>query len=434
MAVFNASTADGHLRCSNATYSTARDGTGTFATVTAATDNQVGQELFGGVYYCYELFWDFDTSSIPSGATIVSATLEGYVVSTNITSSGAGVVRARVYDWSTSVTTADWIAGASVSGQTLVAHTVAMSSLTGSAYNTFVDDALAANINKGGVTRFILTSDRFEAGTVPTGAPNGSEYASFSSADGANPPKLTVTWTVDGVYYISTVESERTGTTDPHTFSATIDANAKGCVLLIGHGTSSTDHVPSSATVTVGGVAMAYVASATDTATEPGRVDAWFLGSGLPSAGSQTVSVDLASATTDDMHFVFIQLGGATDLEVVDSDTVNENATNPSVTLSYGGRTCISVGMLYSGTATVGTSTTPNANMTNVALFDIAAFGTSADRQTTPGTADFTFSYTSAADDVAMVALAVSQVQAATWPGRRAITTALQAIARAGAW
>ncbi len=195
MAVFNTSTADGRLRCSNATYATARSGGGTFATDTTATFTECGQELFGGVYYCYEAFWDFDTSSIPADAVITSATLEVYVVSLNTTSSAAGILRARVKDWGASVTSADWVAGASVSGQTLVAHTVAMSSLTASAYNTFIDDALVANIVKAGTTRLMVTSDRFEAGTVPTGAPNGSEYASLETANGSNPPKLTVTWT-----------------------------------------------------------------------------------------------------------------------------------------------------------------------------------------------------------------------------------------------
>lgn len=239
-----------------------------------------------------------------------------------------------------------------------------------------------------------------------------------------------------GPYVITSTESERTATTDPWTFSATIDAATKGCVLLIGHGTSATDHVPSSATVTVGGVAMAYVASATDTATEPGRVDAWFLGSGIPSAGSQTVSVDLASATTDDMHFVLVQLGGSADMEVVDSDAVSENTANPSVTLNYGGRRCVAVGMLYSGVANVITDATPNANMSTAQTFDIAAFGTRADYQTTAGTSDFTFSYTAATDDVAMVAIAVAEVVAAydgTWPGFRSLS-ALQAVNRAGSF
>lgn len=198
MAVFNTSTADGRNRCSNATYATARSGGGTFATDTTATFTEVGQELFGGVYYCYEAYWDFDTSSIPSGATITSVTLEGYCTSVTTSSSSAAVVNVRVYDWGATVTSADWIAGASVSAQTLVAHSVAIGSLTTSAYNTFTDDALAANINKGGITRFILTTDRFEAGTAPTGAPNGGEYASFDTAEG-NDPKLTVTWTTSAL-------------------------------------------------------------------------------------------------------------------------------------------------------------------------------------------------------------------------------------------
>lgn len=212
------------------------------------------------------------------------------------------------------------------------------------------------------------------------------------------------------VAFISSTESERTGTTDPHTFSVTVDAAAKGLLLFIGHGTSSTDHAPATAVVTIGGKRLGKVATATDTATEPGRVDCWFLGHDLPASGVQTVSVDLASGTTDDMHFVVVQLSGSTSLELVDIKTLSDtNGANPSVTLAYGGRTCIGVGMLYTGTATVGTDSVKNANMTTAQLFDIAAFGTSVEYQTTPGTSDFVFSYTAAADDVALVAVAVSE-------------------------
>lgn len=195
MAVFNSSAADGRVRCSNGTYATARSGGGTLATDTTAAFMEVGQELFAAVYYCYEGFIDFDTSSIPSAATILTSALDLYVTSTSTSSSAAAIPRVRVKDWGAAVTSADWVAGASASGQTLVAHFAALSGLTSGAYNTAADDALAANINKGGVTRFMLTTDRFEDGTAPTGAPNGGEYVSFDSNEGTNKPKLTVTWT-----------------------------------------------------------------------------------------------------------------------------------------------------------------------------------------------------------------------------------------------
>ena len=247
MAVFNTSTADGRNRCSNATYATARSGGGTFATDTTATFTEVGQELFGGVYYCYEAYWDFDTSSIPSGATITSVTLEGYCTSVTTSSSSAAVVNVRVYDWGATVTSADWIAGASVSAQTLVAHSVAIGSLTTSAYNTFTDDALAANINKGGITRFILTTDRFEAGTAPTGAPNGGEYASFDTAEG-NDPKLTVTWTT------SALGGNASGTGASYVAGPTVKAGAliASAVATVsqGEGSDLLLEVPNAATAT----------------------------------------------------------------------------------------------------------------------------------------------------------------------------------------
>lgn len=195
MAVFNTSTADGRNRCQNATYTTARSGGGTFATDTTATYTEIGQELAGGIYYCYEAYWSFDTSSIPSNATIDSVTLEAYIEGISTSSSTAGVPRVRVKDWGTTVTSSDWVAGASVSGQTLVAHFASMATLSGQSgtYVTAVDDDLAANIVKAGTTKFMVTTDRFEAGTAPG---VGGEYVSFGTANGSNPPKLTVTWTV----------------------------------------------------------------------------------------------------------------------------------------------------------------------------------------------------------------------------------------------
>src|SRR6186713_1233582 len=118
------------------------------------------------------------------------------------------------------------------------------------------------------------------------------------------------------VAYVGSTESVRTGTTSPYTFSHTVGATAKGLVLVAIHGTSSTDHAPATAAVTVGGKPMGKVVSAADTAGEPGRVDIWFLGHDLPAAGAQTVSAAYG-ATTDDIEFVMVELTGDTSLELV---------------------------------------------------------------------------------------------------------------------
>ena len=101
----------------------------------------------------------------------------------------------------------------------------------------------------------------------------------------------------------------------------------------------------------------------------------------------------------------------ASNMEVIDTDLINENATNPSVTLNYSGRTAISIAALYGGGASPA-AFVPNANCSTVQDFAIAAFYSTVIRQTTPGTADFAIGGTAVADDVAYVAIAVAKVVA----------------------
>jgi hypothetical protein len=208
-------------------------------------------------------------------------------------------------------------------------------------------------------------------------------------------------------------ESVRTGVEDPYTFNHTPGADLKGVAVCAVHGVSSTDHIVG---MTYGGVAMARIKRNVDTATEPGAAEIWFLGSGIPT-GLQTISVDLASGTTDDFHFVVIGFTGAADTEAVDSDGVDNNVANPSVTLQYVGRTCAAIAALYGGGAD-GSAFAPNANCTTVHDHDLGAFYSEVIRQTTPGTADFAIGGTSATDDVAFAAAAFSEVLPIVQPPR----------------
>jgi hypothetical protein len=208
------------------------------------------------------------------------------------------------------------------------------------------------------------------------------------------------------IAYDAASELARTGTSDPMEWTHTPSGIPRAIVVAFVHGTSSTDHVT---TVTYGGVSMSEVVRGTDTVTEPGAAELWFLGSGIPT-GAQTVSADLSSGTTDDIHGVAISLTANGDTEVLDSDSDLADQANPSVTLSYGGRTCISIGALYGGGAAP-SSFTPNGNCTTVHDHDLGAFYSEVIRQTTPGTADFAIGGTSLSDDVAFVACCVSEKQ-----------------------
>lgn len=200
---------------------------------------------------------------------------------------------------------------------------------------------------------------------------------------------------------ITQSESVRTGTTDPHTFDVTPQGLPCGIVVTAIHGTSATDHI---STMTYGGVSMTRVNTAQDAATEPGRADIWFLGTGIPT-GTQTVSADLTSATTDDIQFCCYVLYASGDMEVITSGIQEGDAANPSIALSYRGKMGIGFGALYGGGAAP-SSFTPNGNTTGLLTEDLGAFYAYTMVQTTPGTSDYTVGGTASSDDVAFAAAA----------------------------
>ena len=204
-------------------------------------------------------------------------------------------------------------------------------------------------------------------------------------------------------------ENIRTDTTSPQTFShAGAASGIKAVTLAIVHGTSATDHVSAAS---YGGAALTRIVRATDTATEAGAAEIWFLGSSVPQ-GTQTASYT-PGATTDDIHAVCSTWLGAADIEIIDFDSISENVANPSVTLQYGGRSAMAFAALYGG-GTGPAAFTANANCTAGLGEDLGAFYSQVMRQTTAGTADFAIGGTAATDDVAFVAIAMSEVLVAT--------------------
>lgn len=178
-------TGDGTITSSNGTYSTARSGSGLSAD-TSDTTLFVGQTALGS-FECKEAFVSFDTSGVAGAVT--SATLSLFINGLELPSTNF-TLNARRLDWGT-LTTADWIAGASLSGQTLLA-TYATSTGTSNAYAALTSQAaFLTNINQSGTTGIILSSSRHEAGT----SSDFNERLGFYSADRSgttNDPKLVV--------------------------------------------------------------------------------------------------------------------------------------------------------------------------------------------------------------------------------------------------
>lgn len=194
VSTFYSETSDGLVQSENPTYSTARAGSG-LTVNTVSSSLQVGQILDTGpdpdLYYVIEAFISFDTGSL-SGEEVSAAVLSLFLQTDG--SATDFTVNARIKAWlSGGLTTADWVAGADISGTILATLNSSGIGATGS-YKDFTESGsnLQDGLNLSGDTEIMLTSSRHEAGNTPT----RDERLTFRSADRAGTtedPKLVVT-------------------------------------------------------------------------------------------------------------------------------------------------------------------------------------------------------------------------------------------------
>ena len=159
-----ADTSDGYLRSDNATYSVARAGYNLTVLDTQSLAN-CGQAYSGGLYYLYELFLSFDTSSVSSpGLAEVKATPSNQP-------GGSWNVLAAAYDWGSSIDTGDWQDGTDLAALTPIDATgvVGNHGYPTTLYMHLVPPVDATGwVNAGGTTRLILWSDDQEADSAPS--------------------------------------------------------------------------------------------------------------------------------------------------------------------------------------------------------------------------------------------------------------------------
>lgn len=183
-----AASGDGGIQSQSTVYATARSGSA--LVVQGGAGQSIGQTFGGSDYYCAEAFFAFDTSGIPSGDTIDSATLALYG-SFSSTSSSDFVIQARSLAFGT-LTTADWVAGADLGSYDLLATLDTSAGFSTSAYNDLSSEAaFVGAINASGDTELFCSSSRHLAGNTPT----GGEYVQVRMSEQAGTsqdPKLTV--------------------------------------------------------------------------------------------------------------------------------------------------------------------------------------------------------------------------------------------------
>lgn len=192
------STDDGRIRSSNATYSTARNGS-TFSVNTSNTTENVEYTWTGSLYRIEAIFLDFDTASLGAGATVSAGTLTLYGSGTAETSTDAPTIEARGFDWTVPLDSTDWPdfnPGTNWTNLSFMASMALTSwnNTSGSANNLTSQSGMTTWISKTGVTYCCVNYD----GSATTTAPTGSNVFNTRMADFAgtsSDPLLTVTYT-----------------------------------------------------------------------------------------------------------------------------------------------------------------------------------------------------------------------------------------------
>lgn len=197
-----------------------------------------------------------------------------------------------------------------------------------------------------------------------------------------------------------------TGSTNQASFSWThTPAGTPRGVLVFVYTRSATQTVTS---VTYGGVAMTQVSggAAVDTLTEPGRVDTFFLGAGIPT-GARPVVVNRTNNAVV-MYAVAITQTAAADTAVTGIVLLQGDQALAQQSVDDGSTGVNSV--RYAGTYS-GRFTPPAAGANSILLhsIDLGAYGASTVRETTAGQGARLVGFAAVADDVAAVHLAVRE-------------------------
>ena len=272
------STQDGSLYVGNASYATVRSATtGTLDTSTI----YLGNELVG-IYYIYRGYLYFDTSTIPVGAIIISATLSIF---------GNGVTGPENDNIQIVSTTAHDTLEAGdfdLVGSTPFNDTApAFSTMSQVAYTVIELNASGiANIVLGGATKFALRAKRDIDGTTPS---DRSFIQIFTSEDAteAKHPLLTVNY-IEGTTSTSSSTSTTT-TTTTSTSTSTTTTTTSTSVTTTSTSTTTTTTSTSSSTTT---------STSTSTTTTTTSTSTTFTTTSTTTTTTSTSSTTSTSTTT----------------------------------------------------------------------------------------------------------------------------------------
>jgi hypothetical protein len=196
VSTFYSGTNDNQIENSSATYSSAKEGSGSWQTwATTELYNRAGQYVSGGTYYVRQGFLEFDTSPLSGeAASAVALSLYSYLDTTN-----DFIIEARFYSWGAAVGTEDFVAGSSLSTHTRAATYDTASGFATGSYYTFSEDGsnFQSGLNTSGYTQLLLSSDQQRTGSAPTGVDRVA-YRTADYTGTTRDPKLVVTHSAAG--------------------------------------------------------------------------------------------------------------------------------------------------------------------------------------------------------------------------------------------
>lgn len=174
--------ADGYIVCSHATYAAARGGTGGIT-----VDGSAGYAGQTTAYGCYEGFLSFDTSGVSGTVRNVVLSLCG-----SYQSVGANfTMNVRDSNWGTTLDSADFVAGASLSALPLRASYAVTTAWPSNGTRVNFDSDASFVSNVANPVRLLIDSSRQESNTSPSAIELAGWYTSEATGT-TNDPKLTI--------------------------------------------------------------------------------------------------------------------------------------------------------------------------------------------------------------------------------------------------
>lgn len=182
----------GYLRSIHGTYATARSG-GTVTASSSSPYSYVEQWLNISNYQLYAAYERFPIPDL-SDRRVTAVTLSLYPAPDGEHLFGSpGELECYAYNWGDSLTSADWVPGASVGDMTKLAS-VAAGSWTAGAYRALTSTEAfkkAVKAASGGALYLYFCTADFRSGTAPS-AEDGYGFCSFFATSGVR-PRLAIT-------------------------------------------------------------------------------------------------------------------------------------------------------------------------------------------------------------------------------------------------